>query len=216
MNNDMQDRLEQISEEIRQEFISQDTAREFTIAKSREIIRYASKTVRAVHRHEFDEARQEIENGRKLLAECIAHLESCNEIQNTHYLWDAQKEFAESNLVLCMVTGSELPGPKDLGVDNSAYLNGLAEAANEMRRYILDGYRAGDYSRGEELLGVMDSVYGVLVTMDFPDGITGGLRRTTDILRSVMEKTRSDITLTIQQKRLEEKLSEYNFDANIS
>ncbi len=214
--NELQQRLDKISEEIRDDFVSQDAAREFTIAKSREIIRYASKTIRAVHRHEFDEARKEIENGKILLVECIEHLESCNEIQNTHYLWDAQKEFAESNLVLSMVTGTDFPSPKDLGVDNSAYLNGLAEAANELRRYILDGYRAGDFSRGEELLDVMDTVYSVLVTMDFPDGITGGLRRSTDVLRSVMEKTRSDITLTIQQKRLEEKMSKFSHDHEVN
>ncbi len=203
---EIQEQLDKISEEIRQEFIEQDAAREFTITKSREIIRYASKTIRAIHRHEFDDAKIQIENGKKLLDECVAHLSSVNEIQNTHYLWDAQKEFAESNLVLALVTGSALPTPKDLGIDNSAYLNGLGEAANELRRYILDGFRAGDFSRGEELLNSMDCVYNVLVTMDFPDGITGGLRRTTDILRSVMEKTRSDITLTIQQKRLEDLL----------
>jgi translin len=45
-------------------------------------------------------------------------------------------------------------------------------------------------------------VYGVLVTMDFPDAITGGLRRSTDALRAVLERTRGDLTNSLQQEKL--------------
>jgi len=99
-----------------------------------------------------------------------------------------------------------LPTPDELGIDSAAYLNGLGEAVGELRRYLLDSMRQGDLSRGEELLSAMDDIYNVLVTMDFPDAITGGLRRTTDIVRGILEKTRSDLTLVIRQKDLEEKL----------
>ncbi|MEK7353287.1 MAG: haloacid dehalogenase, partial [Chloroflexota bacterium] len=135
------------------------------------------------------------------------------EISNTGFLRDAQKEFAEGSLVLSLVTGSPLPDPSELGVDPAAYLNGLAEAASELRRYLLDGIRKGDLSRGEELLADMDDIYNVLVTMDFPDAITGGLRRTTDMLRGVLERTRSDLTLVIRQKELEDRLAK--FEENI-
>ncbi len=108
-----------------------------------------------------------------------------------------------------MVTGEPLPQHKALGVDAAAYLNGLGEAVGEIRRYLLDAMRQGDLSRGEELLAAMDDIYNVLVTMDFPDAITGGLRRTTDMVRGVLEKTRSDLTLAIRQKELESKLAEF-------
>jgi len=105
--------------------------------------------------------------------------------------------------------GQTLPGPAELGIDAAAYLNGLGEVVGELRRYLLDSMRRGDLSRGEELLSVMDDIYGVLVTMDFPDAITGGLRRTTDMVRGVLEKTRSDLSLAIRQRELEERLEKF-------
>lgn len=206
----MSDKLDAISNQIRLDFTAQDAAREKAIPLCREVIRYCSSTIRAVHRREMTQAKQLLAEARRLLDEIESHLSGCYDLQNTHFLWDAQKEYAEASAVLCLVTGEDLPSPIELAIDNAAYLNGLGEAANELRRYILDGLRIGDFSQGENLLLAMDNIYNILVTMDFPDGITGGLRRTTDILRSVMEKTRSDLTLSIQQKRLEYKLDSLN------
>ncbi len=127
---------------------------------------------------------------------------------STAFIRDSAKEFAEGSITLALVTGQPLPGHKELAVDAAAYLNGLAEAASEMRRYLLDGMRRGDLSRGEELLTAMDDIYSALVTIDFPDAITGGLRRTTDMLRGVLEKTRSDLTLAMEQKNLENRIDQ--------
>jgi translin len=118
-------------------------------------------------------------------------------------LHDAAKEYAEARLTAAMVDGSPLPAPTELGVPAAAWLNGLAEAASELRRHILDRLRGGDLSRGEALLAVMDEAYGLLVTMDYPDAVSGGLRRTTDALRAVLERTRSDLTTTLLQSRLQ-------------
>jgi translin len=131
------------------------------------------------------------------------------ELASTGAVRDAQKELAEANITLALVTGKALPEPDELGVDVAAYLNGLGEAVGEIRRYLLDGMRLGNLSRGEELLAVMDDIYSMLVTMDFPDALTGGLRRTTDMVRGVLEKTRSDLTLVIRQKALETKLTAF-------
>jgi translin len=198
--------LDQIAAAIREAFTAQDAAREQAIPRCREVIRFASVTIRAVHRHEFGEAAETLSEARRLLDEVEVSLKTCQELQSTHFVWDAEKEYAEAAATLAMATGKPLPTPEELHVDNAAYLNGLGEAANELRRYLLDGMRSGDLSHGEELLTAMDDVYNVLVTMDYPDSITGGLRRTTDVLRGVMEKTRSDLTLSIQQKRLEDTL----------
>ena len=202
--------LDVISERIRRDFEAQDNAREKAMPLSREVIRLTSHTIRAVHRHEYEMARNSLAEARKLLSEAKKSLKSCIELPNTHFVWDAEKEFAEASLTLNLVLGEKIPSPDELEVDNAAYLNGMAEGASELRRYLLDSLRKGDYSRGEELLGDMDDIYNVLVTMDFPDSITGGLRRTTDALRGVLEKTRSDLTLSAQQKRLEDKLGQLN------
>jgi translin len=127
-------------------------------------------------------------------------------------IWDAQKELAEGNITLALVTGEPLPEPAEMGVEAAAYLNGLGEAVGELRRYLLDSMRRGDLSRGEELLSAMDDIYSVLVTMDFPDAITNGLRRTTDMVRGVLERTRSDLTLTMGQKELETRLEKLEKD----
>ena len=132
-----------------------------------------------------------------------------NELGYTGFVRDAQKEFAEGSIILALVTGERPPDPDELGIDFAAYLNGLGEAVGELRRYLLDSMRKGDLSRGEELLSAMDDIYNILVTMDFPDAITGGLRRTTDMVRGVLERTRSDLTLVIRQKDLEKRLGKF-------
>jgi len=206
----LSDDLEIIAERIRASFSAQDAAREQALPLCREVIRFSSVTIRSIHRHEFDEARVTLAEAGHLLREAEKHLASCVALENTRFVLDAQKEYAEAHATLALTTGQPLPTPEEIEVDYSAYLNGLAEAASELRRYLLDGLRGGDFHRGEELLLAMDDIYSVLVTMDFPDSITGGLRRTTDMLRGVMEKTRSDLTLSVQQNRLESKLEEFN------
>jgi translin len=196
------DNLDEISEQVRQNLTAKDQAREKMLPKCREAIRYSSEAIRAIHRQEFGKAEKLLESARKLVKESEEALAGSPELINTGSLRDAQKEYVEGCAVLHMVTGKLLPTPEELGVDSAAYLNGLAEAASELRRYLLDSMRKGDLSKGEALLVAMDDIYSVLVTIDFPDAITGGLRRTTDMLRGVLERTRSDLTLVITQQDL--------------
>ena len=126
------------------------------------------------------------------------------------FVHDAQKEFAEGCITLALVTGQTLPEPDGLKVRHAAYLNGMAEAVGELRRYLLDSIRRNQISRAEELMTAMDDIYGVLVTMDFPDALTGGLRRATDMVRGILERTRSDLTLTMRQGELEKRLRKYD------
>ena len=175
----------------------------------RDSIRYSSTAIRAVHRQEFDEAARLVQTARDVLTEAEKAVAEHSELASTGAVKDAQKELAEANITLALVTGKPLPEPEVLGVDVAAYLNGLGEAVGEIRRYLLDGMRQGDLSRGESLLTVMDDIYSMLVTMDFPDALTGGLRRTTDMVRGVLEKTRSDLTLAIRQKALETRIAAF-------
>jgi len=166
-----------------------------------------------VHRQEFSQAKESLQSARNLLNEVKQAVTECKELSNTGFVKDAQKEFAEGCITLALVTGEQLPDLDELGIDAAAYLNGLGETVGELRRYLLDSMRKGDLSRGEELLSAMDDIYNTLITMDFPDAITGGLRRTTDMVRGVLERTRSDLTLSIRQKDLEVKLR--NFEENL-
>jgi len=201
--------LDSVAEGVRQVFLAKDSAREKALPLCRDAIRQCSLAIRAVHRQEFDQAEELLQLARKLLNRAEQAVSAYGEFSNSGFIRDAQKEFAEGSITLALVTGEQLPEPDGLGIDVSAYLNGMGEAVGEMRRYLLDSMRRGDLSRCEEMLLAMDDIYSVLVTMDFPDAITGGLRRTTDMVRGVLERTRSDLTLVMRQKDLENKLEKF-------
>ncbi len=202
------DNLEPIAEKIRDELAAKDAAREKVLPRCRDAIRHCSQAIRAVHRQEFDKAKELLKSTRNLLGEAEKACSAYNELGYAGFVRDAQKEFAEGSITLALVTGKPLPTPEELGVDVVSYLKGMGEAVGELRRYLLDSMRRGDLSSGEELLAAMDDIYNTLVTMDFPDAITGGLRHTTDMVREVLERTRSDLTLAMGQKGVVDKLDE--------
>jgi translin len=205
-------KLETINNRIRQNFFAKDVAREKALRSCREAIRHSANAIRAVHRREYQNARELLKTNRAILEEASQLLTEYGDLLYSGFMHDAQKEFAEGNITLALVTGEELPMPEDLGVSYAAYLNGMGEAVGELRRFLLDSIRGGDLSSCETLLSAMDDIYSVLVTMDFPDAITYGLRRTTDIVRGILEKTRGDLTLAIRQKELEKILHQERND----
>jgi translin len=193
---------------IIEEFELVNAAREKAISQSRHVIRASANSIRAAHRGEFDDARSGAAEASRMLREIVDHTTDHASLAGAGYVQDAMKEVAEAHLSIAILAGSPLPSPADLGVSASGWLNGLAEAASELRRDALDALRRNDVPRAEELLQHMDAIYGELVTVDFPDAITGGIRRTTDQLRAVLERTRGDVTFALRQDRLERLLSE--------
>jgi len=182
------------------------SARETALAACRRTIQAASGAIRAVHRREWeraDELAAESGAARRRAKEALGPYPALAAAGPLH---DAAKEYAEARLTAALAGDRPLPPPDELGVTDAAWLNGLAEAASELRRHLLDRLREGDVSRGEELLAAMDDVYALLVTVDYPDALTGGLRRTTDALRAVLERTRGDLTTTLIQQRLRDAL----------
>jgi translin len=201
--------LEAIAEKSRLYLSTKDASRENTLRLCREMIRYSANAIRAVHRQEVAKAEQLLGSAHTSLQELSRDVpKGHNDLLHAGFVHDAQKEFAEASATLAIVTGKLLPDPDTLGVSYPAYLNGLGEAVGELRRYLLDSLRRNDLSRCEELLATMDDIYSVLVTMDFPDAITYGLRRTTDSVRGILEKSRGDLTLVLRQKELEDKLEQ--------
>jgi translin len=178
-------------------------AREITLSASRRAIRACASSIRAVHRREFREARELIAEAAAYLAEADSALGGHSDVRYAGFLHDAKKEFAEANLTLAFVAGQPLPTADELGVDVQPYLNAMAEAASELRRQVLDCLRRDEGAEAERLLSLMDDVYGLLVTIDYPDALTGGLRRSTDALRAVLERTRGDVTTAIVAARLQ-------------
>lgn len=199
-------RLDQIAEGIRADFDAQTKAREGALAQARLLTRHCAHAIRAIHRDEKDNAQTELEAARKLAGELMDGLKDFPDLYFAGYTQDALKEYAEASIVTALVQGGDLPSPEDLKVESSTYLQGLAEAAGELRRRCLDILRHGHSEEAERLLEQMDDIYAVLVTMDYPDAVTRGLRRLTDICRSIVEKTRGDLTISLRQKGLEASL----------
>jgi translin len=202
-----QNRLDDIAEEIREQFEVVNSARDNAYQQSRALTSICARTIRAVHREEW-------ELTERLLAEAKAAVQRLKEGTSPYpnlyfagYTQDALKEFVEANLTLALVRDSPMASPEQLGVEQNTWLNGLAEAATELRRRILDIIRHGHSQEAERLLADMDGIYSVLVTFDFSDSITGGLRRRTDTVRAVLERTRGDVTNSLRQAELERALA---------
>lgn len=200
--------LEAIAAELRPQFVAEDEAREKALRSCRQVIRHSADAIRAVHRQEHDKARQLLGSAHELLRELNHDLAEHGRLLHSGFIHDAQKELAEGYITLALIAGEDLPKPETLGVSNTAYLDGLGESVGELRRYILDSLRRGDFSRCEELLTIMDEIYGILITMDFPELLAHGLRRTTDAVRGIIERTRGDLTVALGQKKLETKLDD--------
>ena len=198
--------LQQITYEIIQRFETMAAARDQAVTQGRQVIRLAANAVRAMHRDSFDQAEALLNEASTLLAGIRETTVPFSGLYWAGYEQDAMKEYAEAELTRAMLRGEPLPAPQALGVEDGAYLNGMAEAASELRRDTLDALRTNEIERALGLLENMDRVYGTLVTIDFPDAVTGGLRRTTDQLRAVLERTRADVTVAVRQHRLEQAL----------
>ena len=198
--------LDQTAEIIRQDFERTSAARDKAYQSSRSLIRLCARAIRAVHRDEWETAEALIAEASQATAEMVAGVRDYPYLYFAGYTQDAIKEFVEANLTYALVRNRPLPGPEELGAEYNTWLNGLAEAATELRRRILDIIRHGHSDEAERLLDAMDQIYGNLVTFDFNDSVTGGLRRRTDTVRAVLERTRGDITTSLRQAQLEESL----------
>jgi translin len=199
--------LEEIERWARSEFETKNAAREQALSRSRELIRTCANTIRAVHRRDYEQAKTLLAAARELSDGLTRNLAPFPDLFYTGYVQDAQKEYVEATATLSLVSGSPMPKPEELGVAAAPFLNGLAETVGELRRFVLDKLRRGELDGTEALLQMMDDIYSLLVTIDYPDALTGGLRRTTDAARGILERTRGDLTFALRQQELERSLA---------
>jgi translin len=202
----MPDQIENIGRAAIEYFTLKHTAREQALPQSRIAIRYCANSIRASHRQEFTTAAELIAQAGALLTEMRTALYDHPDIYYAGFVHDAQKEYAEAATFAALAQHQPLPTPQELVISYAAYLNGLAEAIGELRRYVLDQLRRGNVENCEVFLNYMDDIYAILITVDFPDAITSGLRRSTDAARGLLEKTRGDLTAVVVQSQLQHSL----------
>lgn len=205
------EQLSTICNDVREALSARDSARDDALKRSRELIRHCSEGIRAIHRRDWEQADEKLSLVRDYAEELKQVVANFPELYHSGYTQDALKEVVEAFATYAIIRNTELPSPVSLGVTPATFLKGLAEAATELRRFILDILRRSDgqSEEAERLLAWMDTIYDQLVTFDFPDAITYGLRRQTDIVRGVLERTRGDLTMTLRQQRLESALQKF-------
>lgn len=201
--------LDELTEKTHQNFEARHQVRENALKLTRLLTRKAAHAIRAIHRGEVDSAEQAMRDAGDIVTELKKSVEPDPEIYYSGYTQDALKEYVEARLTIDMISAQKLPMPEDLGVDYATYLRGLAETIGELRRRCLDILRQGYSDDAERLLDLMDEIYALLVTLDYPDAITHGLRRQTDLVRGIIERTRADLTLSLREQRLQQALKEF-------
>jgi translin len=200
-------KLEKIADEIRQTFDAQTGTRDKTLGQARALTRACALAIRAVHRMDIEVMQAHLDEARQLADSLHENLAEYPYFYYAGYTQDSLKEFAEASITCALLRHQPLPTPEELNLPANTYLNGLAESVGEMRRRCLDTLRQDNSAEAERLLGLMDDIYAVLVTMDYPDAITNGLRRQTDVIRAIIERTRGDVTFSLRGEKLQRSLS---------
>jgi translin len=196
--------LDEIADRLRANLDAQNDARDKALVQARTLTRHCAHAIRAVHRQESEKAEEKLADAKKIVDGVISFLKKDHaNLYFAGYTQDALKEYAEARIVYALVNDLPLPSPEELDLEPATYLKGLAEAVGELRRRTMDILRGGHSEEAELLLAHMDEIFAVLVTMDYPDAVTYGLRRQTDITRGIIERTRADITLSFRQQQLE-------------
>jgi len=198
--------LSLVDQVVRADLDAKYEAREQTLRNCRQIIRSSANAIRSLHRGELERAAALLDEVRGLIATTESALDGHDDIRYAGFYYDAVKEYAEAELTRALILGRSLPLPGDLGMDTVPYLKGLGEAVGELRRRLLDQLRVGELEAAEATFGAMEAIYDLLASLDYPDGMTAGLRRTTDVARSLIERSRADLTSTIVQERLRHRL----------
>jgi len=198
--------LDALIERMRRDLTEKNEIRDLTLRRSRALVRFCANSIRATHRREYDLARQLLDQASEAARTMCEEARAYADVYYAGYTQDALRELAEAAITLALVTKEQLPDPDVMEVEYPAYLNGLAEAMGELRRFALDSIRRGEIDEAERLLGAMDEVYGHLIAIDFPDSLTRGLRRKTDMVRGVTERTRGDLTTAVRQEKLQDAL----------
>ncbi len=207
----MTDRFSILSDTVHSAFEMRNQARDKALMQTRKVIQHAAHAIRAIHRLEVDVADGFLNDARQLVEQLRSDLSDHPDLFYAGYTQDALKEYVEAHVTCALIRGEELPLPNEIDVDPAIYLNGLAEVVGELRRRTLDIMRQGYSPEVERLLALMDEIYALLITIDYPDALTNGLRRQTDLARGIVERTRGDVTISLREQRLTQSMKELAF-----
>lgn len=206
---------DELAEEISRHLEEKDQAREEALALTRVVVRRSGAAIRSVHRGELDRALDLADRAGEDLAAILNLLKEHPDVRYSGLVDGAEQEYAEARIVYALITEERMPTPQEVGVEMTSYLAGLGDAVGELRRHILDLIRLGRPEEGEVHLAAMEEIYHLLMSLDYPDAVTKGMRRKGDVARSLLDRTRGDLTNAIGQRRLEAELKEVEERLNL-
>jgi translin len=201
--------FDKLTDRAHQDFEARHQVRENALKQTRKLTRFAANAIRAIHRGERDTAEENMREAETIVAGLLDSLKDFPEFYFSGYTQDSLKEYIEARLTINLLEDKPLPMPEEMGMEYSTYLRGMAETIGEMRRRCLDILRQGYSDEAERLLDVMDEIYAMLVTIDYPDAITYGLRRQTDLVRGIIERTRADLTMSLREQHMQQALKDF-------
>jgi translin len=200
--------LEEIVEGLREHFDVLDRAREEAYVLSRQVVRASSVAIKHTHRQELEQAREQLAEARSLTHRMLAALAEAPELRYGGFVHDSEKEYCEAAMTFAALTGQPLPTVEELGVYGPAWINGLSEVVGELRRHVLDLIRMDRAEEAEQHLAAMESIYQTILSFDYPNAISQGLRGRSDAARGLVERTRGDLTNALRGCKLERRMKE--------
>ncbi|MFX1321058.1 MAG: hypothetical protein ACFFAQ_05365 [Promethearchaeota archaeon] len=193
--------LKNIFSELTESLDKLDLDREEILKISRIIIRECSIAIKSIHRKEFDQYEikmQLVKNNHEKLVSLV------NKTPGIFYkyLKTPEQEYAEAVSFYSIILKKKVPSPHEMKIDPLNFALGLADVVGELRRYALDNIRDSQVKDLNEILESMDDIYSNLFSLDYPSGLIQDLRQKTDRARLIIEKTRGDISISLQMNDL--------------
>ncbi|WP_457619607.1 hypothetical protein [Methanopyrus sp.] len=198
--------LRETIEDIRGELDALDEARDEAQVVLRDLHKLSSEAVYEVHRGNLEEARRRLDEAAELVSKLHDLLGDFPELLRTGFAENHLQEYAEAEILYSIVKDLRAPSPEEINVSPRAYLLGLLDAVGELRRIVVDALREGDLDRAEEFLGIMEEIYSLTMTFDYPRSVVPNLKRKQDVARSLLEKTRSEVTIAGKTEELKRAL----------
>lgn len=200
--------LEGFLDSIREEIEQDDHIRESALQLSRTAVRKCSESIKMSHRGNFEAASALVEEAYSIISEAQAEVAKSAFISKSRILDIAYQELAEAVNVLHILEKGEAVPAVEYNIPSRDYLTGLADTIGELRRAVLESLRNGRTERGVTLLAMMESIYEGLNSFDFPNALIPDLRRKSDVARTLIERTRADVTTAVRQDKLMHEIRE--------
>lgn len=182
--------------EANDELVRKEEARELALVLSRDIIRKTKNAIHEIHvGKDNGKTMLELEND---MDSMVSKLDDSS--LRSGPVKDAMMEYAEASIFTAVYLKDIIPSYKDLNIDASSWVLGLADVVGELRRLVLTCLVDADYDNAKYYFQCMDEITEEIMMYDIADTVSS-IRKKQDAVRAIMERTRSDYSNGMIMKR---------------